>query len=244
MTEPEDLRWFLDLVPRLSFTFAKTYANSAPHSYIVAGRTPGITRADFERAAGVIEVFGQPKLFHSYVNLYLDHPRLGVHYWHMDPDVGSADLINMADRHLLYGRQTLPSTANGSFVDADRIAPYWREIMRDEANDARVLAEVRARFPEGTAPLVLDLNGDGWALDAGITSPGRCWVVNASQGVLNQIVKRHPTIGRVTSAHPDTVPLGLIPGHFDLLLAPSAPWALSLESLARFSSLADAVVLI
>lgn len=37
----EDLRWWLTLAPSLQWTWAVTYAESAPHWYVVLGRTPG-----------------------------------------------------------------------------------------------------------------------------------------------------------------------------------------------------------
>ena len=38
-----DLEWWLDLAARVEWTWAKTYADSAPHSYVVLGRTAGMT---------------------------------------------------------------------------------------------------------------------------------------------------------------------------------------------------------
>ncbi|MEO6115352.1 MAG: hypothetical protein ABIP33_03115, partial [Pseudolysinimonas sp.] len=55
-----DLDWWLELAPQLAWTFAKTYAETAPHSYIVLGGTPSVTSTELERAAAVIRTFGQP----------------------------------------------------------------------------------------------------------------------------------------------------------------------------------------
>ena len=35
LVEEVDVRWWLDLAPRLEWIFAKTYAETAPHSYVV-----------------------------------------------------------------------------------------------------------------------------------------------------------------------------------------------------------------
>lgn len=71
MTTPHDLEWWLTLAPTLEWTWAKTYADSAPHWYVVEGKTPGMTREDFIRAGRVIRTYGEPGRFYSMTNLYL-----------------------------------------------------------------------------------------------------------------------------------------------------------------------------
>jgi hypothetical protein len=48
-----DLRWWLDLAPTLTWTFAKTYAKSAPHWYVtvLGNKTPGLTLDDCIRTS-------------------------------------------------------------------------------------------------------------------------------------------------------------------------------------------------
>ena len=58
MITRDDLNWWLELAPTLDWTFAKTYAETAPHDYVVEGRTDGITHDDMVRAARVIHTFG------------------------------------------------------------------------------------------------------------------------------------------------------------------------------------------
>lgn len=72
---PEDLRWWLALAPRLKGTEAVTYRQSAPHEDVVLGRTPGLTREDFRRAARVIHTFAEPGRYWSSTNIYLTHSR-------------------------------------------------------------------------------------------------------------------------------------------------------------------------
>lgn len=43
-----------------TWTFAKTYAEFAPHDYVVDGRTPDVFHEDLLRAARVIHTFGSP----------------------------------------------------------------------------------------------------------------------------------------------------------------------------------------
>ena len=49
-----DLDWWLEFAAAREWTFAKTYAQTAPHHYVVQDRTPGVTHDDMVRAARVI----------------------------------------------------------------------------------------------------------------------------------------------------------------------------------------------
>src|SRR4051794_27437611 len=66
---PDDLRWWWETAPTLRWTWAKTYADFAPHWYIAAGRTPGLTMEDFALAGRVIRTFGEPGKFWKRTNL-------------------------------------------------------------------------------------------------------------------------------------------------------------------------------
>ncbi|HHX46986.1 MAG TPA: hypothetical protein GX718_06395, partial [Brevibacterium sp.] len=87
--------------------WARTYAESAPHWYVVLGRTPDLTREDFIRAGRVIRTFGEPGNFWSHTNLYLFTQDRSRKFWcmwgaHPKDDV---DLINMATTDRTYGPQ-------------------------------------------------------------------------------------------------------------------------------------------
>ena len=73
MTE-DDLNWWLTLASELEWTFAKTYAGTAPHSYVVHPRTGGMTEDDYVRAAHVIHTLGQPGKFYNMTSIYLTSP--------------------------------------------------------------------------------------------------------------------------------------------------------------------------
>ena len=125
-----DLRWWLDLAPTLTWTFAKTYAKSAPHWYVtvLGNKTPGLTLDDCLRAGRVIRTFGEPGKFYSYTNLYLyaDSIQLGprsLKFWAMwgdDPQETDADLINLATADRTYGPQRDFDTRR---LDALRLPP-------------------------------------------------------------------------------------------------------------------------
>ena len=98
----EDLHWWLGVAPSLQWTWAKTYADSAPHWYVVLGRTPGLVQADFVRAARVIRTFGRPAKFWSRTYTYLHDDKAGMKWWTMDETPESTTLINMAESRLTY----------------------------------------------------------------------------------------------------------------------------------------------
>lgn len=100
------LAWWLALAPTLTWNWAKTYAESAPHWYVVLGRTEGLTEADFLRAGRVIRTFGEPGKFYSMTNLYLFTEDRRLKFWCMwgDPPADrDATLINLAKSEPRYG---------------------------------------------------------------------------------------------------------------------------------------------
>jgi len=104
----DDLEWWLELAPTLEWIWAKTYADSAPHWYVVHGRTEGLTMDDFIRAGRVIRAFGEPGKFYSSTNLYLHAEDRRLKFWAMwgdQPQDTDADLINLATTDRVYGPQ-------------------------------------------------------------------------------------------------------------------------------------------
>ncbi|KAB7741010.1 hypothetical protein GA707_18150 [Nostocoides sp. F2B08] len=103
---PDDLRWWLQLAPTLEWTWARTYASTAPHWYVVLGRTPGLTVDDYVRVGRTIRTFGEPGVFHSSTNLYLYTGDRGLKFWCMwshEPQDGEATLVNLATTERSYG---------------------------------------------------------------------------------------------------------------------------------------------
>lgn len=104
----DDLDWWLDLAPTLKWTWARTYAATAPHWW-VTGRTSGLDLDDFIRAGRVIRTFGEPGRFWSYTNVYLFTRDRRLKFWVMwgSPPVDlDARLINVANADQVYGPQT------------------------------------------------------------------------------------------------------------------------------------------
>lgn len=222
MTTPEDLRWWLALAPTLRWTFAKTYAASAPHSYVVAGRTSGLTGADFVRAGRVIRTFGQPGKFYSYTNVYLTSADGRLKWWTMDADVADTDLINQASTDRVYGHQDAPATATGTFTACDAIACDY-DRTRDASRDEWVRLHVVHHFGEHR-PTTLDVGcGTGALLDLGVTDPGRYTGVDSSQAMLNVLVLKHPGVARLVPARFEDVPAGALAPAYELVVAMDVP---------------------
>lgn len=112
MTEPataEDRRWWLRLAPTLKWTWAITYEETAPHWYVVLGRTKGMDRDDFIRAGRVVRTFGEAGRFYSMTNLYLFTEDRRLKFWCIwgeEPEDIHARVINIATTDRTYGPQT------------------------------------------------------------------------------------------------------------------------------------------
>jgi len=105
----EDLQWWLELAPNLTWTWAKTYADFAPHWYVAHGKTPGMTVEDYLRVGRIIRTFGEPGKFWRHTQIYLFTPDRARKFWCMfeDPPVPHlVRLVNLATTERIYGSQT------------------------------------------------------------------------------------------------------------------------------------------
>lgn len=207
-----DLDWWVEFAATRKWTFARTYAETAPHHYVVPGRTPGVTREDLIRAARVIHTFGRPGKYYSLTKIYLVSPDGAYRWWTEDNHFADTTLVNRATTEFLYGVQNAPSTSSGTPSPYDEIATSWDEehpIASGEAEHAgNLLTPVRGKYP----PHVLDLGcGTGRVLDHGIAGPERYAGVDSSQAMLNLLVRKHP---RVAAIYPMDVHAALAAGMF------------------------------
>jgi len=150
----EDFDWWWSFAPTLKWTWAKSYAETAPHWWVREGRTVGLTRHDFLRAVRVIFTFGEPGKFYARPNLYLTNPRGNLKCWAMpgDPlDLDRMHIINLATTDRTYGPQTL-TDADRRRLDALALPPgrlsnpMARWLSRDLFDD----------IPEGVPDLDLE----------------------------------------------------------------------------------------
>jgi hypothetical protein len=104
----DDLAWWLDLAPRLKWTFASTMPD-VPHWYVQHPKTRGLTLADYQRVGRIVRTFGEPGRFYRTTNIYLWTPDRVRKFWLMwgDP-VREEDArgVNLAFTDRTYGPQT------------------------------------------------------------------------------------------------------------------------------------------
>ncbi|MFC6238037.1 class I SAM-dependent methyltransferase [Longivirga aurantiaca] len=221
MITHEDLDWWLETAPALTWTFAKTYADTAPHEYVVAGRNGcPLSHGDFVRAAKVIATFGRPAKFYSMTGIYLTSRDGGLKWWTMDADLDSTDLINQATTDRVYGPQDAPNTRTGSTVPEDALATEY-DRARDRRCDEILAEHIRRLFPEGS-PRTLDIGcGTGLPLDFGVIDAGTYTGLDHSTAMLNMLVRKHP---HVRALIPASWNEGVVIGApFDLVLNIEGP---------------------
>lgn len=169
-----DLDWWLEVAASVEWTFAKTYAESAPHSYVVPGRAAGMNAEDYVRVSRVIHTFGRPAKFYGMTSIYLTSPNGQLKWWTMDANVAETTLINQATTERLYGVQNAPVTDSDLTTDYDAVATAYDVLhpITEEAAE-RIRAAVAHLKGEYT-PSILDVGcGTGRVLDLGLTSPDR-----------------------------------------------------------------------
>ena len=242
MVTVEDLRWWLALAGDVEWTFARTYAKTAPHSYVVLDRAAGLTRDDFVRAAHVIHTFGQPAKFYSMTSIYLTSPDGRLKWWTMDKDLNDTTLINQATTERLYGVQNAPSTVSGIRTPYDEIATSYDERHPIEDTEARALSELVAPFKSEYPTSVLDIGcGTGRVLDLGLATPDRYVGVDPSQPMLNMLVRKYPSVARI---YPTTIEQALAngaftPGQFEIVTAYDSANELDPATLSTLATLAS-----
>lgn len=213
-----DLEWWWDFAAAREWTFAKTYATSAPHHYIVQDRTPGVTHGEMVRASRVIHTFGVPGKYYGQTKIYLTSPDGQLRWWTEDASLEGTTLVNQASTDRQYGIQNAPDTVSGIDSPYDSLATTWdaeHPAQDGEAERVRAfLAAYRGKFP----PHVLDLGcGTGRVLDLGLVGAETYAGLDVSQGMLNMLVRKHP---RVAAVYPmdarEAIERGLFtPGQFD-----------------------------
>lgn len=208
---PADVDWLLEKGAASEWIFAKTYADTAPHEYTVLGRTPDWSREDFIRAGRVIRTFGQPGKFYDYTNIYLVDRERGVKYWTMDDDVELTDLVNRATLEQVYGEQNAPATSTGDFTLYDQLSSGYDAIWKkpsDLEENSKVRRLIHQLF-NYEVPNTLDLGcGTGLLLDEKVCHPALFTGVDPSQGMLNELVRKHPRVRKVIPATAEEVLFG------------------------------------
>jgi hypothetical protein len=197
----EDLVWWWEFAATREWTFATTYAATAPHDYIVGGRSPGVSHDDIVRAARVICTFGSPGKYYTVTKIYLVSPGGQHRWWTEDRHFTDATLVNRGPTDVMYGVQNAPSTATGSPSPFDAVAATWDLDHPNRDGEQQWLTELMAPHRGQYPPHVLDLGcGTGRSLDLALGSPERYAAVESSQGMLNVLVRKHPRVAAVYPA--------------------------------------------
>jgi hypothetical protein len=241
-----DLGWWLELAAAREWTFAKTYADTAPHHYVVEGRTPDVTHDDVVRAARVIHTFGTPGKYYSLTKIYLVSPDGRYRWWTEDHHFTDATLVNRATTERSYGIQNAPSTASGIDSPYDEVATTWdaeHPAASGEASQVKQLLETaRGKYP----PHILDIGcGTGRVLDLDLGTPDRYAGLDSSQAMLNMFIRKHP---RAAAIYPVDIRDALevrtfTPGQFDWVFLDSAI-ELTAEQLTQVEELARLAVIV
>lgn len=235
-----DLEWWLEYAARMTWTFARTYAESAPHHYIVAGRTPGVTRDDVVRAARVIHTFGRPGKYYSVTKIYLETPDGHSRWWTEDRHFDDATLVNRATTERLYGIQNALTTATGVESPFDAVASSWDSVNPIRHGEAQHVSQLLARSAGQYPPHVLDIGcGTGRVLDLALVAPARYAGLDSSSAMLNTLIRKHPAVGAIYPLDVrDALASGLFtPQQFDWVFLDSSV-ELTEEEHAKVSQLA------
>lgn len=192
----DDLGWWVRKAATLEWTYAKTYADTAPHHYVVLDKTEGMSADDFVRAGRVIHTFGRPMKFYDSTDIYLESP--SHRWWTMDRDVRETTLINRSTVDRMFGVQNAPDTQSLVRSPYDELASGWDAAHPTspelEAALREAFAQLRSKYP----PSVLDVGcGTGRVLDLGLARPERYAGIDPSSAMLNQLVRKHPRVGAV-----------------------------------------------
>ena len=86
------IKEFMDFVQHKSWIFAKTYADRAPHEYIVKDKLSEDDKVFFEEAVLYIRENGFPAFFGGYEHIYLYAD--GHYYWTMGDPVEETIILN------------------------------------------------------------------------------------------------------------------------------------------------------
>lgn len=215
--DEQDLQWWLQLAPELKWRFASSMQD-VPHSYVV--RDKSLHDPDYLRAYGAIRTFGEPGKFYDRTNIYLHDVERDIRWWPMTIRHWRSKILNQASDGRMYGKQNAPSTASDGWAPYDRIAAFYDNEWNDiPAEDMTAFWKAVAVLTS-SKPSILDVGaGTGGTFDAKVASATESEVIDPSQGMLNSLVMKHPTIKRVWAMTLENYLYAEIGAKFDVVTA-------------------------
>lgn len=204
----EELAWFMEQAPTWAWRWAKTFAENAPHSYVMKGQQ--LDEETYERAVRVVMALGQPANYYKRVNLELHLPELemlfgapyqlehvkGFKFWPMTNQMTISKAFNVAPIEMSYGEQTAARSA-GPFTRPSRfdfIAADWDDVHGEHfAQWKDRLWKLVTDSGNQYIPSMIELGPTtGYAKDLNLVpAKSKYTVVDGSQGMLNQTIFKH-----------------------------------------------------
>lgn len=211
VVDETDLEWWHALAPSLQWTYARSMPQY-PHSYVIRGEQ--LDEQDYLRAMAVILAYGEPGAFYGKPRVYLYSADRSHRWWLMSRDPGDSRVLNYAPApppgqdfgpqpELNRPRPRTPSPQSDS-EELGRLytgmsGAYDGRYDTDEcrAENHYVWRQITERVPDVRYPSTLDIGaGTGLAVDIRVVSPqggpDRYRAVDPSQGMLNELVLKHP----------------------------------------------------
>lgn len=247
MITRNDLNWWFETAAHVEWIWATTYAETAPHSYIVEGRTDHLTHDDYVRAGRVIHTFGRPAKFYGMTSIYLASLDGRLKWWTMAADVRDTGLVNQATTDRLYGVQNAPLTESGLVTPYDGVASSYDESAPNSQALAGRLREAIDSLTGTYPPAVLDVGcGTGRPLDLGLTRLDRYAGLDPSTPMLNQLVRKHSGVAAVyPMTAQDALKRGTFTaGQFEIVMLVDALAELSPEVVHAVKRLASGGVIV
>lgn len=218
-TRADELAWFKENAPMWGWQWARTFAKSAPHSYVIRDKL--LNREDYQRAFMLSQMLGRPRKFYRNVNIELEIPDLtmgygpkvrreeitGFKFWPMSHQRSTSKSFNVAPFGLYYGTQDAPDTTTSEDHPFDFTAGDWDDLRLASVGESYANLSIplwKIVLGDRAVPSILDLGPRiGFALDMKIVSKNQAYrAVDPSQGMLNQLLFRHQWVRDI---HPMTV---------------------------------------